>query len=85
MTRKLKIAAIQALQPYVFLDTARVWNVQNTGPSGQSISSTGGGLRAWLDDDIFGDLEVAQTLEAVPGSDGGKRATKLLLNLAVGF
>jgi hemolysin activation/secretion protein len=82
---QLKISGIQALQPYVFLDAARVWNVQNTGLSGQSISSAGAGLRAWLDDNIFGDVEVAQTLEAVPGSDGGKRATKLLLNLAVGF
>jgi hemolysin activation/secretion protein len=82
---QLKISGLQALQPYVFFDAAQVWNVQTVGPSGQSISSAGGGIRAWLDDDIFGDLEVAQTLEAVPGSDGGKRATKLLLNLAVGF
>ena len=82
---QLKITGLQALQPYAFFDAARVWNVQNTGPSGQSIGSVGGGVRAWLDDDIFGDLEVARTLEAVPGSDGGRQATKLLLNLSVGF
>jgi hemolysin activation/secretion protein len=82
---QLKISGLQALQPYVFFDAAQVWNIQNVGTPGQGISSAGGGIRAWLDDNIFGDVEVAQTLEAVPGSDGGKRATKLLVNLAVGF
>ena len=82
---QLKIAGLQALQPYAFFDAAQVWNVQNTGPASQSIGSVGGGIRAWLEDDIFGDLEVARTLEAVPGSDGGRQATKLLLNLSVGF
>jgi hemolysin activation/secretion protein len=79
------MSAVQALQPYLFFDAARVWNIQHTGPSGQSINSVGGGIRAWLDYNIFGDVEVVQTLEAVPGSDGGRRATKVLVNLAVGF
>ncbi len=80
-----RMPGVQALQPYAFFDKAGVWNVQNTGPTAQSVSSVGGGLRAWLDNDIFGDIEVVHTLEAVPGSDGGRRATKLLLNLAVGL
>jgi hemolysin activation/secretion protein len=82
---QLKIAEIQALQPYAFYDAARVWNVQDTGPSGLSIGSVGAGMRAWLDNNISGDMEVAHTLEAVPGSDGGRRTTKLLLNLSAGF
>jgi len=73
------------LQPYLFYDKAKVWNVQNNGLPGQGISSVGGGVRAWLDHGIFGDIEVVQTLEAVPGSDGGRRATKFLLNAAVEF
>ncbi|HSS14160.1 MAG TPA: ShlB/FhaC/HecB family hemolysin secretion/activation protein [Rhizomicrobium sp.] len=81
----VRIPAVQALQPYAFYDKAAVWNVQNSGLPGQSISSIGGGIRAWLDHDIFGDIEVVHTLEAVPGSDGGNRATKLLLNMAVEF
>ena len=86
MTRSSGCPLFQALQPYAFFDAASVWNVQDIGPfRQQSIHSVGGGVRAWFDYDIFGDLEVAQTLEAVPGSDGGKRATKLLLNLAMGF
>jgi hypothetical protein len=30
-------------------------------------------------------LEVAETLQAVPGSDAGRRTTKVLLNLTAGF
>ncbi len=81
--RGVNLFSVQAVQPYIFLDAARVWDVQ--GPPGQSIQSAGGGIRAWLDHDIFGDFEVAQTMTAVPGSDGGRRATKLLLNLGARF
>ena len=83
--KRLNMSVIQALQPYAFFDAARIWNVQTSAPARQSISSAGGGLRAWLAYNLFADLEVARTLEAVPGSDGGKRATKVLMNLAVGF
>jgi len=75
---------LQALQPYIFFDAARVWDVQSTAPS-QGIASVGGGLRAWLEYNLFAGIEVAQTLDAVPGSDGGRRATKALLNLSVRF
>jgi hemolysin activation/secretion protein len=81
--RSVNAFAIQAVQPYVFLDAARVWDVR--GPPGQSIQSAGGGVRVWLDHDIFSDVEVAQTMTAVPGSDGGRRATKVLLNLGARF
>jgi hemolysin activation/secretion protein len=82
----LRIAGLQALQPYIFYDAGEVWNVQSgVGLAGASMSSVGGGLRAWLDHEIFGDIEVAHTLEGVPGSDGGRRATKVMVNLAVGF
>ncbi len=40
-----------------------------------SIASVGGGLRYWFPYNIVADTEVARTLEAVPGSDGGKLAT----------
>jgi len=83
--RQFTMSPVQALQPYVFFDAARVWNIQNVASLGQSISSAGGGVRFWLAYSVFGDVEVAQTLTAVPGSDGGKRATKMLLNLAIRF
>jgi len=82
---QLQMPMLQALQPYVFFDAAEIWYANRASLPGQSISSVGGGLRLWLQQDIFGDLEVAHTLEAVPGSDGGRRTTKLLLNLSVGF
>jgi hypothetical protein len=64
---------------------AEVWNAQNIASSSPSINSAGGGVRFWLTYSAFGDLEIARTLTAVPGSDDGKRATKILLNLAIRF
>jgi hemolysin activation/secretion protein len=83
--QRFTMLPVQALQPYVFYDAARVWNVQNAAPAGPSINSVGGGIRFWLAYSAFGDIEVAHTLEAVPGSDSGRRATKLLLDLAIRF
>ena len=79
------MSPVEALQPYVFFDTAEVWNAQNVASSGQSINSVGGGVRFWLNYNVFGGVEIARTLTAVPGSDDGKRATKLLLNVAIRF
>ncbi|HET7085993.1 MAG TPA: ShlB/FhaC/HecB family hemolysin secretion/activation protein [Rhizomicrobium sp.] len=81
----LRTPGLQAVEPYVFYDTAGVWNAQNIGVPSASIASVGGGVRAWFDYDIFGGIEVAHTLKAVPGSDNGRRATKVMLNLAMGF
>lgn len=81
----LRISILQTLQPYAFFDAARVWNVQHTGPLGRSIDSAGGGVRAWMDYGIFASFEVVRTLEPTPGSDAGKKATKLLVNLGAEF
>lgn len=83
--RLFTMSVVQALQPYTFFDVAQVWNVQSVASPGQSISSVGGGVRFWLAYNVSGDVELAQTLTAVPGSDQGKHATKLLLNIAVRF
>jgi len=81
--------AIQNLQPYAFFDTAKVWNMARPvgGPElgDYSIASTGAGLRFWFPYNIFLDLEGARTLNAVPGSDNGKQATKFLVDVAVTF
>jgi hypothetical protein len=34
---------------------------------------------------VVGGIEVSRTLDAVPGSDNGKRATKLLTDLSIRF
>lgn len=82
---QLRMPMLQALQPYLFFDAAGIWYANNYRLPAQSIESVGGGLRAWLQHDLFADVEVAHTLKAVPGSDGGRRTTKLLVNLSVGF
>jgi hemolysin activation/secretion protein len=83
--QRVTMSPIQAVQPYVYFDAGRVWNVHNAGLTDQNIESVGGGLRYWLIYNIIGALEVSHTLEAVPGSDGGKRATKFLMDLAIRF
>lgn len=81
---------LQALEPYVYVDGAQTWYIQR-GPAisasllDQNIASVGGGIRFWLPYNISGALEGSHTLHAVPGSDAGKEATKLLLDLAIRF
>jgi hemolysin activation/secretion protein len=84
--RQYGMSFLQALEPYLFLDAARVWNLQHINNFGdQSLTSAGGGVRFWLSYNVVGDIEVAQTLDPVRGSDSGKRATKILLNVAVRY
>lgn len=89
---------VPLLQPYVFYDTAKVWNVHpapagiavtaggtvGTG-SGLALSSTGLGMRFYLPRDIAADVEFAHTMKAVPGSDGGHRTNKVLAEAAIRF
>jgi hemolysin activation/secretion protein len=82
--------AIEQLQPYVFFDTAKTWFRNRPAALGPSlgnygIASVGAGLRFWFPYNIYADVELAQTLDAVPGSDNGHRATKVLTDLAVTF
>ncbi len=81
---------INALQPYIFFDAAKVWNRPRPAAVGIplsdfNIASTGVGVRFWLPYNIYFDIEGARTLDAVPGSDNGKRVTKLLTDIAVTF
>jgi hemolysin activation/secretion protein len=70
----------------MFLDVARVWNLQHINNFGdQSLTSAGGGVRFWLAYNVAGDIEIAQTIDPVRGSDSGKRATKILFNVAVRY
>ena len=39
----------------------------------------------WFPYNIYWDVEVARMLDAVPGSDNGKRETKFLTDIAVTF
>ncbi len=84
---KIPSWSIQALQPYVYVDGAEAWYIHGkaSGLNNYSIASVGGGLRFWFPYNITGDVEVARTLNAVPGSDGGHQATKVLMDAAVSF
>ena len=81
---------INGLQPYAFFDAAKVWSHSRPAATGidlpdESLDSTGVGVRMWFPYNIYWDVEVARTLDAVPGSDNGKRETKFLTDLAVTF
>lgn len=89
---------IELLQPYVYYDTAKVWNVHGataglaitgggtvgTG-SGLALSSAGFGLRVFFPHNITAAVEVSHTMKAVPGSDNGKRTNKILMEASVRF
>lgn len=82
--------AINSLQPYAFFDAAKVWNMRRPAAAGiplgdYSIASTGLGVRFWFPYNIYTDLEGVRMLRAVPGSDGGKAATKLLIDVAIAY
>jgi hemolysin activation/secretion protein len=78
---------IQTVEPYIFYDTAEVWNRLGgkSGGSGLSINSTGAGVRFALEHNITAGVEYARTLTAVPGSDSGSLKSKVLFNAAVRF
>ncbi len=81
---------IRGLEPYAFFDAAKVWNRARPPAAGIplgnfNIASTGIGVRFWLPYNIYIDFEGARTLDAVPGSDNGKRATKFLTDIAITF
>jgi hemolysin activation/secretion protein len=84
-TTRIGDSFLQMVQPFVFFDTAGTWYRDSIGLPHQSIDSTGIGIRGWFDDNITGDIEVDRTLRAVPGSDAGKEATKVLVDLAIRF
>lgn len=77
---------VQALQPYLFVDGAKTWYISTAGiPGHASMTSVGLGTRVWLRYNFSFDVEVSRTLDAVPGSDNGKRATKVLMDARVNF
>ena len=83
-------AYVTGLEPYIFTDGAQSWYIQrgaaiDAALKNQSIASVGGGVRLNLPHDANLGLEVARTLDAVPGSDAGKRATKFFVNGGVRF
>jgi len=76
---------IQIVQPYVFFDAAATWYIKTPGLPDQNIESVGGGVRVWLKEDITAGVELGRTLHAVAGSDAGKKATKVLFDVAIRF
>jgi hemolysin activation/secretion protein len=78
------------IEPYLFVDGAETWYIQRglaRDPTlkDQSIGSAGGGVRLNLPHNATIGLEGARTLNAVPGSDAGKQATKFFITGGVRF
>jgi hemolysin activation/secretion protein len=81
---------VQAVQPYVYAETARTWYIQRglaIDPNlvGRGLTSIGLGARAALPHNLSLGVELAQTLAGVPGSDNGHEATKGFLTLSARF
>jgi hemolysin activation/secretion protein len=76
---------LETLEPYVYYETGKVWNFHPNQGGGQSIDSAGFGIRFFLPHAISTDFEISRTLRAVPGSDNGQKATKLLMEASVRF
>jgi hemolysin activation/secretion protein len=80
-------SVVRTLEPYIFTDAAKTWFIQR-GPArspallDQTIASAGAGIRVSLPYNLSAATEVARTFDPVLGSDAGKRATKVLVNLA---
>jgi hemolysin activation/secretion protein len=79
-----------ALQPYAYVDGGKTWYIQRGAAidpalTDQHITSLGGGIRMRLPYDATLGLEVAHTLNAVTGSDAGKRATKFFVTAGKRF
>jgi hemolysin activation/secretion protein len=76
---------VQTVEPYLFFDTAKIWNRLGGNGSGLALHSTGAGVRVALEHNISLGLEYARTLTAVPGSDNGSLKSKVLFNGAIRF
>ncbi len=76
---------LETVEPYLYFDTGKVWDVRPGTDTTESFDSTGVGVRVFLPFNITGDIELSRTLRAVPGSDGGKKATKILGDAAIRF
>jgi hemolysin activation/secretion protein len=76
---------VQTVEPYIFYDTAKIWNRLGGNGSGLALHSTGAGVRVGLERNISLGLEYARTLTAVPGSDNGSLKSKVLFNGAIRF
>ncbi|HEX2591422.1 MAG TPA: ShlB/FhaC/HecB family hemolysin secretion/activation protein [Rhizomicrobium sp.] len=86
-TTRISDSFVQTIQPFVFFDAAGTWYLDKTvgGLPDQVIESTGVGIRGWFSENITVGVEVDRTLRAVPGSDAGRKATKVLVDLAIRF
>jgi hemolysin activation/secretion protein len=81
---------VLGVEPYAYVEAGQTWYIQRgaaVDPSliDQSIESVGGGVRLTLPYKASLGLEVAQTLNAVTGSDAGKEATKFFVTAGVRY
>jgi len=82
-----KNSVFRTIEPYAFFESACAWYLNGTTnpPPVPNMASLGGGLRFYFPWNVYLDVEAARTLNAVPGSDNGKQATKVLMDASVRF
>jgi hemolysin activation/secretion protein len=84
-TQRLNEDWISMVQPFAFFDAAGTWYRGSSTLSNDYLDSTGVGVRAWFAENITASVEADRTLHAVLGSDNGKKATKVLVDVAIRF
>jgi hemolysin activation/secretion protein len=82
---RVAVEPLKLIQPFVFFDAARAEYFKDPSLLNLSIESVGIGARFFLDHDVSLNVEFDRTLLPVPGSDAGKLANKVLVDVAVRF
>ena len=75
---------VTSLQPFVFLDSGKVWSYDPP-RDGRSLSSTGAGLRATFEHGVTASLTAARPLTLSPSDASGRHPVRILFDLAVSF
>lgn len=75
------------VQPYLFYDAAAVWDriANSFAGTGESLSSTGIGVRLQFPRQISGGIEYAKTLSRLPANDDGNLTGRVLMTLSVRY
>lgn len=80
----LKMPFLRGYQLYAFLETGTAWNVGYRYTDGLSLTSAGGGVRLFFNDDLRADIGVGVPL-SYNSPDNPSRSPRLLVSLSNAF
>ena len=86
LRRAHRDSVFRALEPYIFFERAWAWYLNGAAIAAAAEYGLGRRRPALLSPlELYLDVEAARTLNAVPGSDNDKQATKVLMDASVRF